>query len=51
VTPLLFIGVSSWTMFWAFWGRPLESILALATVAAAGALFFLTDTRRALERD
>ena len=46
VTPLLFIGVSTWTMFWAFRGRPLESILALATVAAAGGLFFLTSTRR-----
>ena len=25
VTPLLFLGMSGWMMFWAFWGRPFES--------------------------
>jgi len=39
LTPLIFIIVSVWTMFWAFQGRPLESILALLTVAAGGGIF------------
>ena len=37
--PLFFIVVSLWTMFWAFQGRPLESTLALLTVAAGGGIF------------
>jgi len=37
--PLLFIVVSLWTMFWAFQGRPVESTLALLTVAAGGGIF------------
>jgi APA family basic amino acid/polyamine antiporter len=38
-TPLLFLTVSAWMMFWAFRGRPLESSLGLATVVAGGLLF------------
>ncbi len=45
LTPLLFVGVSAWMMFWAFQGRPLESSLALATVALGGILFFVTARR------
>jgi len=37
--PVFFIIVSLWTMFWAFQGRPLESTLALLTVAAGGGIF------------
>jgi len=38
-TPLLFLTVSAWMMFWAFRGRPLESSLGLATVVVGGLLF------------
>jgi APA family basic amino acid/polyamine antiporter len=41
VTPLLFIGVSLWMMFWSARGRPLESSLAFATVVAAWGCFRL----------
>jgi APA family basic amino acid/polyamine antiporter len=44
-TPLLFISVSLWTMVWAFRGRPVESFLALATVAAGGLLFWGVNRR------
>jgi APA family basic amino acid/polyamine antiporter len=40
LTPLLFLVVSVWMMFWALRGRPMESLLALATVGVAGALFY-----------
>ena len=46
-TPLLFIGVSVWTMVWAFRGRPLESSLALLTVAAGGIAFYVISRRSA----
>lgn len=36
LTPLLFIVVSVWMMFWAFRGRPVESALGLLTVAVSG---------------
>jgi APA family basic amino acid/polyamine antiporter len=39
VTPLLFVGVSAWMMFWAFQGRPVESILSLLTVLVGGLIF------------
>ena len=42
LTPLLFLVVSVWMMFWALRGRPQESLLALATVAVAGVLFYWT---------
>lgn len=44
-TPLLFIAVSLWTMIWAFRGRPVESLLALATVLAGGLLFWAVNRR------
>ncbi len=45
VTPLLFIGVSVWMMFWSARGRPLESTLAFATVVAAWGTFKLLRRR------
>jgi APA family basic amino acid/polyamine antiporter len=44
--PLVFIGVSIWTMFWAFQGRPVESALALLTVAAGGGIFLVAAMLR-----
>ena len=46
-TPLLFLGVSLWTMVWAFRGRPAESSLALMTVVAGGIAFFVISRRSA----
>ena len=39
-TPLLYLSVSLWTMIWAVRGRPVESMLSLATVVAGGIVFF-----------
>lgn len=39
--PLFFMLVSVWTMYWAFLGRPIESTLALLTVAAGGGIFLV----------
>ncbi len=47
LTPLLFVGVSVWMMYWALQGRPLESLLALATVGLGGLLFLATSRGRA----
>ncbi|NND54838.1 MAG: amino acid permease [Gammaproteobacteria bacterium] len=44
--PLFFMAVSLWTMYWAFQGRPVESTLALLTVAAGGGIFFLAALLR-----
>jgi APA family basic amino acid/polyamine antiporter len=48
-TPLLFLSVSAWMMFWSMRGRPLESTLAFLTVLAGGLLFWWV-TRRARAR-
>ena len=45
-TPFLFMGVMTWTMFWAIHGRPLESLLGLATAAVGGLLFYLAPQVR-----
>jgi APA family basic amino acid/polyamine antiporter len=50
-TPLGFIAVSVWTMFWAVQGRPVESILSAATVAAGGLAYRLTRIRSGRARD
>ncbi len=42
VTPLLYVGMSLWIMYWAFQGRPVESGLGLLTVAAGGLLYLVT---------
>ncbi len=39
ITPVLFLGVSGWMMFWAFQERPVESVLSLATVLVGGLIF------------
>jgi APA family basic amino acid/polyamine antiporter len=44
-TPLLFLLVSLWMMVWAFRGRPVESTLALATVAIGGLAFVTVRAR------
>ena len=41
ISPILFIAVSGWMMFWAFQGRPVESTLSLVTVLIGGLLFAL----------
>ena len=41
ISPLLFLGVSGWMMYWAFQGRPLESTLSFATVLVGGLIFAL----------
>lgn len=45
VTPLLFLGLAVWTMIWAIRGRPIESMLSLATVVAGGLLFYALRPR------
>lgn len=45
LSPLLFIAVSAWMMFWAFQGRPVESTLAISTVLLGGVIFALTVSR------
>ena len=47
LTPLLFLGVSLWMMYWALQGRPTESLLALATVGLGGVLFLVARRSRA----
>jgi len=49
-SPLLFLVVSIWMMFWAFRGRPIESTLALLTVLVGGVIFALTLSRREVPR-
>jgi APA family basic amino acid/polyamine antiporter len=44
-TPIFFLTVSGWMMIWAVRGRPVESLLALLTVAVGGLLFRLTRGR------
>jgi APA family basic amino acid/polyamine antiporter len=44
--PLFFMVVSVWTMYWAFQGRPVESTLALLTVAAGGGIFLVAALLR-----
>ncbi|MEQ1855135.1 MAG: amino acid permease [Longimicrobiales bacterium] len=41
VTPVLFLAVSLWMMFWAVQGRPVESALGLGTVVLGGVIFAL----------
>ena len=41
VSPILFLAVSGWMMFWAFQGRPVESVLSFITVLVGGLVFAL----------
>jgi APA family basic amino acid/polyamine antiporter len=45
LTPVLFLAVSAWMMYWAFQGRPVESTLGLATVVLGGVVFTLQGRR------
>jgi APA family basic amino acid/polyamine antiporter len=38
LTPLVFVAVSLWMMFWAAQGRPVECLLGALTVVVGGAL-------------
>jgi basic amino acid/polyamine antiporter, APA family len=49
-TPIVFMVLSGWMMLWAVRGRPVESLLAFATVVAGGLLFSLTAGRSASGR-
>ena len=44
-TPLVFLAISTWTMVWAFRGRPMESSFGILTVILAGTLFYLLSGR------
>lgn len=44
-SPAIFLGVSLWMMFWAVQGRPVESLLGLATVLLGGLIFSVTAAR------
>lgn len=46
LSPLLFLAVSIWMMYWAFQGRPVESTLSLLTVLVGGVIFALSLSRR-----
>jgi APA family basic amino acid/polyamine antiporter len=46
ISPLLFLAVSVWMMYWAFQGRPVESTLSLLTVFVGGVIFVLSVPRR-----
>jgi APA family basic amino acid/polyamine antiporter len=45
ISPLLFLALSGWMMYWAFQGRPAESILSLLTVLLGGFIFVLFVSR------
>lgn len=45
VTPLLFLSISIWALVWNFRERPMESVLALATVLLGGAVFYALSRR------
>ncbi|HSH76368.1 MAG TPA: APC family permease [Longimicrobiales bacterium] len=46
ISPLLFLALSVWMMYWALQGRPVESTLALLTVAVGGVIFAASVSRR-----
>ena len=50
VSPLLFLAVSGWMMYWAIQGRPAESILSLLTVLFGGLIFAVSVSRRKPDR-
>jgi APA family basic amino acid/polyamine antiporter len=49
-TPILFLTVSAWMMFWSMRARPLESCLAFLTVLAGGLVFWWTTRRGSAPR-
>ena len=46
LTPIVFLGVSFWMMFWAVQGRPAESLLGLITVIVGGLIFVRLERSR-----
>lgn len=45
IPPIIFLAVTIWTMFWAFFGRPVESAFALLTVVSGGVIFYLAERK------
>ncbi len=45
-SPVLFLLVSGWMMYWAFQGRPIESALSLLTVLVGGLIFAFSVARK-----
>lgn len=45
LSPVLFIAVSVWMMYWAIQGRPLESALSLLTVILGGIIFAVSAAK------
>ena len=45
IPPIIFLAVTIWTMFWAFFGRPFESAFALLTVVSGGVIFYLAERK------
>jgi APA family basic amino acid/polyamine antiporter len=45
IPPVFFLVVTIWTMFWAFFGRPVESAFALLTVVSGGVIFYLAERK------
>jgi APA family basic amino acid/polyamine antiporter len=45
LTPVLFLSVSGGMMFWAFWGRPVESLLSILTLALGGVIYLIVRRR------
>ena len=43
-TPLVFLVVSGWVMYWALQGRPVESALGLLTVLLGGLIFAISSS-------
>ena len=50
ITPLVFLSVSCWVMYWALQGRPMESGLGLLTVLLGGLIFAISSSPRKPER-
>ena len=50
LSPLLFLAVSGWMMYWALQGRPVESTLSLSTVLLGGVIFALSVSRKEAAR-
>ena len=49
-TPLVFLAVSAWVMYWALQGRPVESVLGLLTVLLGGLIFAISSSPPEPER-
>ena len=46
LSPVLFLAVSVWMMYWALQGRPVESTLSLLTVILGGIIFAVSVSKK-----